>query len=307
MKIGIPKALLYFKYYSFINVFFNFLGAEIVTAEDTNKKILDEGIKYAVDDACLPVKVFHGHVALIKDKCDYLFIPRFIKSSEGQYICPKFCGLPEMIRSSIKNLPPIIDEPILGLNQKDLWIFSKNVGRKITRNRIKIRKAFNEAVKIQRDFKGGIKDEGYKLNVALIGHPYNLYDNFINMDLIKKINDLNLGIITEEYMDEEESKKEIEQLFKKPFWSFANDYYGFASYVGRKRKVDGIIYISSFDCGIDSIIIELIKNKLKDFPLLVLKIDEQTGKAGLETRLEAFSDMLERRCTNENYYSASWK
>jgi predicted nucleotide-binding protein (sugar kinase/HSP70/actin superfamily) len=31
--------------------------------------------------------------------------------------------------------------------------------------------------------------------------------------------------------------------------------------------------------------------------VLVLKIDEQTGEAGFDTRIEAFTDMLERRCS----------
>ena len=66
--------------------------------------------------------------------------------------------------------------------------------------------------------------------------------------------------------------------------------------MGSEHKVNGIIYISSFGCGIDSIIIDLIKNKLKDFPILILKVDEQTGEAGFHTRIEAFTDMLERKC-----------
>jgi predicted nucleotide-binding protein (sugar kinase/HSP70/actin superfamily) len=60
----------------------------------------------------------------------------------------------------------------------------------------------------------------------------------------------------------------------------------------KKKEINGIIYISSFCCGTDSIIIEMIKNRLGNFPLLVLKIDEQTGEAGYNTRLEAFREVL---------------
>ena len=42
-------------------------------------------------------------------------------------------------------------------------------------------------------------------------------------------------------------------------------------------------------------VIELVKNRLSDFPFLILKIDEHTGEAGFNTRIEAFVDMLERR------------
>ena len=58
---------------------------------------------------------------------------------------------------------------------------------------------------------------------------------------------------------------------------------------------DGMIYLSSFSCGIDSVVTELIKIELGDFPFMVLKLDEHTGEAGYNTRLEAFADMLKRR------------
>ena len=63
------------------------------------------GAQYCVDEACLPVKVFHGHVCYLKDKCDLLFIPRIMQLYKDEYICPKFCGLPEMVINSIPGLP----------------------------------------------------------------------------------------------------------------------------------------------------------------------------------------------------------
>ncbi|MDV3427210.1 MAG: acyl-CoA dehydratase activase-related protein, partial [Bacillota bacterium] len=53
MKVGIPKSLLYYKYYPFIETFFIELGAEIVLSKSTNKEILNNGVKFCVDEACL--------------------------------------------------------------------------------------------------------------------------------------------------------------------------------------------------------------------------------------------------------------
>ena len=39
----------------------------------------------------------------------------------------------------------------------------------------------------------------------------------------------------------------------------------------------------------------MIKIYIPDIPIMVLKLDEHKGSAGYETRLEAFSDLLERR------------
>lgn len=295
MKVGIPKGLLYYKYSPFLNTFFSELGAEVITSEDTNRETLNLGVKYCVDEACLPMKIFHGHVASLIDKSDIILIPRIMQVKEREYICPKFCGLPEMIQNSIEGLPILITEPIYARSRKDLYKWVKVAGKTVTASNNAIKEAFNRALIQQGKHRTGINDQGYKLNIALSGHPYNIYDDFVNMNIVKKLNKLGVGIITEEYVDEIKINNEIKQLYKRPFWTFARNSYGFTSYVTTNEIADGIIYISSFACGIDSVVIELIKSKIGDFPFMVLKIDEHTGEAGLETRVEAFVDMLERR------------
>ena len=303
MKVGIPKGLLYYKYFPFIESFLIELGAEVITSSDTNKNILNGGVKYCVDEACLPIKIFHGHILDIKDKCDLLIIPRIMRVRAREFICPKFCGLPEMILYSIPNLPKVMIEPIYATNEKELYCWCKKLARMITKDNSKVGVAFNKALETQRNFKFGIKNEGFKKNVALVGHPYNLYDTFINMNIVKKLNKLGVGVITEEYMDEEQIKSEVKTLFKRPFWTFATNSYGFTTSIAKNNEVDGAIYISSFACGIDSVVLELIKEKIEDFPLLVLKVDEHTGEGGLDTRIEAFIDMIERKNNNEDNIS----
>ena len=300
MKVGIPKGLMYCKYSDFLITFFNELGAEVITSEDTNKEILDEGVRYCVDEACLPVKIFHGHVASIKDKCDVIVIPRIMQLYKNEYICPKFCGLPEMVLNSIDNLPPSITEPIYAYSKKSLYKWAKTAGKKVTTNSFSIKNAFMKAYDGHLINENGIKNEGYEINVALAGHPYNIYDSYINMNLIKKLNDLDIGVETMEFTQSLSLDLEIEQLYKRPFWTYARENYGFAASVMKEKRVEGIIYVSSFNCGTDSVIIELIKNIADDFPLLILKVDEHTGEAGLNTRIEAFADMLERRVTSES-------
>lgn len=304
MKIGIPKGLLYEKYYPFLQTFFSELGTEIITSVNTNKEILDEGVKYCVDEACLPIKIFHGHVYSIKNECDIIVIPRIMQLRKREYICPKFCGLPEMVLNNIPNMPKAITEPIYATSEDNLFKWALVAGKMITRDRSKIESAFNKALFVQKKNITGIKNENYELNVALSGHPYNIYDSYINMNIVKKLNKLGVGIITEEYIDDEIIENEVKSLYKKPFWTFARKNYGFTVNAYNDKILDGIIYISSFNCGIDSVITELIKNKIGDYPFLILKVDEHTGEAGLDTRIEAFVDMLERRSLIENNISS---
>lgn len=305
MKIGIPKGLLYSSYHPFFQRFFNELGAEIITSPDTNKQIFNLGVKYCVDEACLPIKIFHGHVAYLKDDCDLLLVPRIMRINEKEFICPKFCGLPEMVVNSIPDMPQVTLAPLYASSKDMLSKWAEETGRLLTTSNSKIQQAFNQAWQEQKDYRTGINDQGkFPLKIALMGHPYNVYDSFINMNIIKKLHQAKIGIITEESVSEKVIDGEVQRLYKKPFWTFARNNYGFAAHVAKTKECSGIIYISSFACGIDSVVIELIKDGIGDFPMLILKIDEHTGEAGLDTRVEAFIEMLGRSTSHENNISA---
>ena len=56
--------------------------------------------------------------------------------------------------------------------------------------------------------------------------------------------------------------------------------------------MDGVILLSAFPCGPDSMINELLTRRIKDVPILNLVLDAQSGTAGVETRLESFVDII---------------
>jgi predicted nucleotide-binding protein (sugar kinase/HSP70/actin superfamily) len=135
MRVGIPKGLLYPDFRVMIETFFKELGQDIVVSPDTNRAILDLGVNCCVDEACLPVKVFHGHVRWLKDNgnCDMIFIPRIMRLRKNESICPKFCGLTEMIKYSIPDLPPLIGNPIDWSDDEGLRSWARTVARQIGR------------------------------------------------------------------------------------------------------------------------------------------------------------------------------
>ena len=300
MKIGLPKGLLYSKYRFFAETFFTEMGAELVPSPDTNRHILDEGVRYCVDEACLPVKLFHGHVAWLRNRCDAIFIPRIMQLDKREFICPKFCGIAEMVANTIPDLPPLIAPPIYAWDSARLRAWAKSAASLLSRDSTRVSSALERALESQRQSDIGIKTKGRSLTIAVLGHPYQVYDSFVNMNLMKKLERAGAGVLTLETLPAEAINKESDMLFKKPFWSFARENYGGAVSLFKEGGADGFVYLSSFSCGIDSVVIELIRDKIGDFPLLVLKIDEHTGEAGFDTRLEAFMDLLERRRTLEN-------
>lgn len=307
MTVGIPQGLLFHRYHPFFETFFTELGEEIAVSGETTKDTLDLGTKYCVDDACLPVKVFHGHAASLLGRCDLMLVPRFMRIREQEYICPKFCGLPEMVKHSIPSLPPLTEAPIYAQTDDHFYRWARETGLQCKRSNSRIIKAFLAASDRQKQHKTGVDDRGFALRVALVGHPYNLYDPYVNMGLVAKLNRLGIGAITEESIPEGLIDAQARKLNKRPFWTFARKAFGFAVYMADRGLVDGIVYISSFACGIDSVTTELIRLSTPGVPYLVLKIDEHTGEAGFDTRLEAFADMLERRRAHDPHVPAPGK
>jgi predicted nucleotide-binding protein (sugar kinase/HSP70/actin superfamily) len=64
-----------------------------------------------------------------------------------------------------------------------------------------------------------------------------------------------------------------------------------------KRGFDGMIQLAPFTC-IPEIVARTILTRVSrdyDIPVLTFFLDEQTGKAGMSTRLEAFADLMRRK------------
>ncbi|WHH60182.1 acyl-CoA dehydratase activase-related protein [Petroclostridium sp. X23] len=324
VKVGIPRALLYYEYYPMWKTFFEELGVQVILSDITTKDILNKGVKSCVDEACLPVKLFHGHVETLKDKVDYIFIPRLKSVSKSEYICPKFCGLPEMVKYSVKGLPPIIDTEInMRKSKEQIYKAFMKIGHVFIKDKRLIDAAYRRALQKQDEYTGMLHKGKYpfelldnkkatpvptgNLRIGLIGHVYNLYDSYISMDLILKLQQQGITVVTPEQIDEEIILDQAEKLPKKMFWTFGKRLMGTACHLMNENDIDGIIYIMSFGCGIDAFVADLCERKIRragNRPFFLLTLDEHSGEAGVNTRLEAFIDMVRWRKRNENNISA---
>ncbi len=61
------------------------------------------------------------------------------------------------------------------------------------------------------------------------------------------------------------------------------------------QDYDGIVHVAPFTCLPEVIAQNIMPTTRENIPVLTLICDEQMGKAGMMTRLEAFVDLLERR------------
>lgn len=313
VKIGIPRALLFYEYSPLWITFFQRLGAKVIVSPATNKKILDEAIESSVDEACLPVKLYHGHVLAIKSQVDYIFIPR-IMSIRGEPICPKFSGLPEMIKYSLNDLPPIIEVDINW--HQDFRTTLYEVGKHFSKDRGKIMNAYQGAYvkykeyekKVQRGFlPAAPPDLKSKQKVMILGHSYNLYDSYINMQTQEKIKAGGIEVLTSEMLTGKTIAYYARNYKGKTQGAFAKKLIGVTEYLLANGNVDGIIYLSAFGCGIDSVVGNIVERMIRrksSIPFMFLNLDEHTGEGGINTRIEAFIDLIKWRDINENNVSS---
>jgi len=319
IRVGIPRALFYYQYYPTWKIFFETLGAEVVVSPPTNKAILSSGNSRAVADTCLPVKVFFGHVISLADKCDCVFIPAIRSLGGKAYNCSKFLGLPDMTKAMVPECPLILDPEIdLNKRRRNLHQAVYSLGRHFTSDKGKIKKAIEEAQKTSLAYRSKMSDYGItpvqaiegicqgketlasddspELKVAVIGHPYVIYDDHINHRLISRLEAMEIHVFTPEMAHEEALEIATAKVVGKPHWSFEADIIG-AGECYLEAKVDGIISVAVFGCGPDSMMLGMVEHRMRESktPFLQLSLDEHTSEGGLLTRLEAFVDMIRRK------------
>lgn len=141
--------------------------------------------------------------------------------------------------------------------------------------------------------------EGRRLRIGVAGHPYNIYDPHISMDLLKRLGRRGIDVLVPEMVSHAQLERAVADVPKALFWTYEKEVYGAVRHWVDNRLVDGVVYMLSFACGPDSFVEVLIQDAVRSaearVPLLSLVIDEHSGEAGFVTRLEAFLDMMTRR------------
>ena len=290
------------------------LGAEVTLSNPTSKKTVNVGTVFADNELCLPVKVFYGHLMDLKERVDAIFVPRIVSVVKNEYTCPKFLGLPDMSRALDDNMPEIIDTKIdMQTGWREYMKSVLELGSRFSSSRMKILGAYMNGVTALREYHHQMlsgktpiellegKDitvEKPRLKVGLAGHPYNIYDRYISMNLIKRLKSMGVDVVTAEMIPESVIELETSRLPKKLFWTYEKDVVGTVYHWANSKAVDGIIYVLSFACGPDSIVQVLLEHELKkenNVPMMPIVIDEHSAEAGMITRVEAFVDMLSRK------------
>jgi len=325
IKVGIPRALLYYQYYPMWKTFFEELGVEVVVSPLTNQNILSAGSSRVIADTCLPVKVFCGHVLSLVGKCDFIFIPVIRSVKRKIYNCAKFLGLPDMTRAVIPESPPILDIEIdINKGKRYLYQTIYRLGQHFTWNPLKVRRASLAAWQAHLNYRWLMsrysltppqaiermlgtpelpsempQDQSApaQATIALIGHPYIVYDEYINHRLIHRLMQAHNKVLTPEMLTQEQLESAIIRIVGRAHWTYEEEVVGAGGHY-LENRTNGVIGLMTFGCGPDSLMMDVVRRragKLGATPFMNLTLEEHTAEAGVVTRLEAFLDMILRK------------
>ncbi|MEI6563254.1 MAG: acyl-CoA dehydratase activase-related protein [bacterium] len=290
LTIGIPRALTHYLYPELWETFLTELGMKVVLSAPTTRKTIEQAGLVSETEHCLPFKLFDAHLAELVGKVDMIFVPRLLSTRRRHIACPKLGVMPDSARAQfpqgVKILTLDINEALTPLVDS-----LAQLGRMLNADEAVIATATCSAMAALQAArnKSAPPRQPDTLCFLMIGHPYNLHDPYLSELILGKLDRLGVRVETVSFAAQDIDSEPIK-------WDMCSVIYDQLNRL-EPADCDGVIQLSSFNCGCDSIVSVLFREILegKKIPLMTLVLDEHAGQAGVDTRLEAFVDSIKEQ------------
>ncbi|MDH7601002.1 MAG: acyl-CoA dehydratase activase [Armatimonadota bacterium] len=315
LRIGIPRGLMFSEYYPLYAAFFGELGFEVVPSDPTNKHIIEMGLEVAVGEPCFPFKVAHGHyMNLIEKGVDVIFAPGVYSTEQPNpnlrqaQTCPYLQAAPEVIASAvgvaergIKYLTPRLH---FKRGVRHLRNVFTQVGKELGVPAKESRAAFEVGWRTLQEFRKRVEARAAEVLRSLpqdavafvvVGRPYTLWDPALNMDIGKKIQDLGILAIPQDFLPLD--AVDISDVWPNAYSRQIQKKLAAARLIRQDLRLRAVV-LTYFGCGPDSFGNPFFKDEIGE-PCYIMQIDEHTADAGVITRIEAFADTATKRYTKE--------
>ncbi len=308
-KVGINRSFLTNSFYPLYSNFFTSLGLEVILSPEVDP----EGIKRKRSAYCFPGEIAHGSLnALLKCKPDFVFLPKLVelfvegmpdRRKEHQCTCLLLQSEPYYLKSAFKDvltgvtyLSPVLDFSRGYETMEDVFA---SLAVQCGYSEEKGKAAFKTAIKAQRDCLAEMKRKGAeilerlekdpsKIGIVLFGRPYNAFADEGNLGIPGKFASRGVEIIPWEFLHFENEPCNMSMN-----WAIGQNLMRAAKVVERHEQLFGA-YITNFSCGPDSFLLGYFRSIMKQKPSLTLELDSHTADAGVNTRIEAFLDIVAR-------------
>jgi len=306
-SIGLTRSFLVNHLYPLYYYFFSRLGLSVVLPETADK----EGCKRVSSSFCFPVELSHGMFAsLIKSKPDYIFLPQvselYVEKSisyepEHQCSCVILQSEPYILRSAFRDINIPVISPVLDFSKG--WHTAENefvaVGKELGFSGDESRGAFKYALKKQMQFLDErkvlgdealrqIESDKSKTGIVIFGRPYNAFAGEANLGIPRKFASRGYFVIPFDCL-----RFEGEDSIENMNWALGQEIIKAARFVKRHPQLFAV-YMTNFSCGPDSFIAGYFRDIMNTKPSLTLELDSHSADAGINTRIEAFLDIVAR-------------
>ena len=319
-RVGLNRSLLVNTFYPLYSNFFSRIGFDPVLPDTPSR----EGIDQRGAPFCYPVELAHGFFdTLLRSDppLDVVFLPHLkavpnqdpATSAQAQ-VCPLVQGESYYLRTAFRErlgrlaeggtrlLTPLLDLSA-GLEAAEAPLVAAAAQMGVPRRRA--REAFAFALRRQLDCLAEMKAAGRRaladleadperFGVVILSRPYNGFAEEAHMGIPHKFASRGVTAIPMDFLelDAVRSKRHM-------YWGMGKLLMKAARVVQAHPQLFGT-YITNFSCGPDSFVIGYFRDIMGRKPSLTLELDSHTADAGLETRVEAFLDIVRayRRLTS---------
>ena len=309
--IGLNTSFLTQKLYPLYYNFFSHLGCTIVTPDEP----VPSAINRQVTSMCFPAEIsFALFENLISKDPDYIFMPfakeLFVPGGINRLDFCATCGFSRgegfVLRQAYHDSPYAdrILSPTVNFNggwEKGEKAFL-DLAKKLGFSSKEAREAFGEAVRAQYAFEEECQDIGRHLLdevhrdpqrnlIVLFGRAYNAYAPEANKGIPQKIRSRNCTILPFDmipYAEEQLTEPYGEYMH----WEAGQRILRVAQIVKRDPQLFGV-FITNFLCAPDSFIVSYFRKLMGSKPSLTLELDAHAADAGINTRIEAFLDIIQ--------------
>lgn len=297
LRIGLPRAMLYHKRHTVWSAFFEGIGCETIVSPPSTMRLLERGATLSVDETCLSMKLFLGHVEALAGRVDAVLVPHITAPRRGEEACVKMMGAFDIARHALPEVPLIayeVDEDRRMGEGRGLVRLARELGASALRARRAYRDALTAQVAHERE---AAREQLALLDavdgrprVLLVGHAYNLGDELIGGPIRRILSALDVCVVDAEALGHIAPEGLHARISEDVNWTYNKQLLN-ALELARDR-VDGVVFVVAFPCGPDALMVELCQRRLRGLPSIALVLDELTSPTGLQTRLESFVDIL---------------
>ncbi|MEE0845250.1 MAG: acyl-CoA dehydratase activase-related protein [Eggerthellaceae bacterium] len=315
LTIGIPRSLLYYRYGTLWRSFFEAIGRKAVVSRETDRLLLETGERLSIDECCLASKIYLGHVESLRGACDAVFVPCYASGNPRSGFCTKFQSAPDLVANTFRDtdlrLMTLLVEDASNphktrgaflklAEQMDVPAATARRAWKLAERAQNARNAERAAAQektlrlleeyrnvVAQDPSGSEKEP---LAILLAAHPYIAHDRYLCGTVVDALEGMGATVL---YADETRHDRAFHASldFSETMpWAPNREIIG--SILMLQKHLDGIVLVSAFPCGPDSMTDDAVMRCVHGTPILNLMIDAQSGTAGIETRLESFVDII---------------